>query len=79
MTKDYIKWFVTSSVDKKNYSLFIKSIAGLLIVFGVDSVTVNDFVGTTTNFFEVISAGFFVIIAFLGLVRKVVNSRWSAF
>ena len=77
--KDYIRWFVTSSQNKNNYSLFIKSVAGLLIVFGVDSATVNDGVGTITNMIEVFSALLLSANAFWGLVRKIVNSRWSAF
>jgi len=76
--KDYVKWFVTSSENKKNYSLFIKSVAGLLIVFGFDSATVNDGVGTITNMLEVFSALLLSANAFWGLVRKVVNGRWSA-
>ena len=75
--KDCIRWFVTSSQNKNNYSLFIKSIAGLLIVLGVDTATVNDGAGTIINMIEVCSVLFLAGTASYGFIRKIANGKWS--
>lgn len=73
-----INYLLTSSEDPAKISLFIKSVAALAVLFGLDSTVVsaaqNDIATIVTNGAMVISA----LVALYGLARKIKNGQWSA-
>jgi hypothetical protein len=73
-----INWFLTSSADRENYSLFIKSAAALVVLFGVDSAVVNDAGNQIANVIVAVGMLISAITALVGLVRKVKLGQWSA-
>jgi hypothetical protein len=92
--RDIYNWFITSSADPKNTSLFIKGVimsAGAFVVqaaavacnvglycIGVDSEIVNEFAGTM----EALTFALMIIVGsvmtLMGLIRKIKVGRWSA-
>ena len=76
--KQTIDWFITSSKNPENISLFVKSMATIAILFGLDSSVVNDGGGYIGN----LIVGLGMIAASLtglwGLGRKIKLGRWSA-
>jgi hypothetical protein len=76
--KQIISWLLTSSQNPENYSLFIKSAAALAVLFGLDSVVVQEAGGQITNI--IIAVGMFAssVSGMYGLYRKMQLGRWSA-
>lgn len=67
-----------SSADPESVSMFVKSLAAFAVLFGLDSVVVNEAGGYLTN---LIFAGGMIISAgtgLWGLIRKVKLGKWSA-
>lgn len=76
--KQTIDWFITSSKNPENVSLFVKSLATVAILFGLDSTVVNDGGGYIGNL--VIGLGMVAasLTGLWGLGRKITLGRWSA-
>ena len=70
--------WIMSSASPENVSLTVKSLVTLAILFGLDSVVIEEGGGYLTNLLVgigmVVSAG----TGLWGLVRKVKLGRWSA-
>ena len=73
-----INWFLTSSAHPENYSLFFKSAAALAVLFGFDSIIVNEAGGEISN--AVVGIGMIIssVTGLIGLYRKAKLGRWSA-
>lgn len=92
--KERYNWLITSSADPRNTSLAVKGAltimgANLLhaAVFActlsivcapIDQTTVDEFVAGVSQFIELALLAVGVVITLIGLVRKVINGRWTA-
>ena len=70
--------FIRSSSNPENISLFIKSLATVAVLAGLDVAIVDEVGGFIFNF--LVGLGMFAssITGLYGLARKVYLSRWSA-
>lgn len=73
-----LSWISTSSQDPAKLSLTLKSLAALLVLFGIDSAITDEGVGAIVN--TVTATGMLIsaITALVGIARKVKLGRWSA-
>lgn len=69
------KWF-TSSVDPEKISLFFKSVAVLLALFGLDHAIINDLSNQLTSLTVSILQIIATCTAIWGITRKVTTGRW---
>lgn len=69
---------IASSTDPKKVSLTIKSIAAFVVLFGLDSVIVNQAADQLTNLIAGIGMTISAASALYGLARKAYLGRWSA-
>ena len=76
--KKTIQWFITSSADPENVSLFIKSLATFAILFGIDTTIVNDAGGYIGNFIVGLGMIASALSGLWGIGRKIQLGKWSA-
>ena len=76
--KNFISWLVTSSSDPESVSLFVKSLATLAVLFGFDSMVINEVVGYLNNLIVGVGMIAAAVTGLLGLGRKVKLGQWSA-
>ena len=74
-----IQWFIRSSADPASLSLTIKSLATIAVLFGLDSVIVDEGAGHIVTIISSIGTLISAGVAIAGLVRKIKLGRWSAF
>ena len=78
MRMEIIKWLITSSADPEKVSLFIKSLATLAVLFGLNEAVVSQIGSEIANIVVgvgmVVSSG--TVLWALG--RKIRFGRWSA-
>ena len=73
-----IQAFITSSTNPEKVSLFIKSLATFLVLFGFDSAVVNEGGGQLTNFLVGVGMVVSAVTSLYGLTRKAYMGRWHA-
>ena len=73
----YIPAIIRSSTDPEKVSLFIKSLAALFVLAGVDSRFVADIEGNVTNLLVALGQLITAATALWGAIRKVQFGRWS--
>lgn len=77
-TQSILEWLSTSSADPAKLSLTLKSLAAILVLFGIDSATTDAGVGSIVNIVAGVGMIISAITALVGIVRKVKLGRWSA-
>lgn len=77
-TKTVLSWLVTSSQSPENYSLFIKSLVTLAVLFGFDQAIVGDAGNQITNLLVAVGMIISSATGLVGLARKLYLGRWSA-
>lgn len=77
-TKSIISWLVTSSQNPENYSLFVKSLVTLAVLFGLDQTVVGEAGNLLTNTLVAVGMLISSITGIIGLFRKAKLGRWSA-
>lgn len=75
---DVLNWFITSSKDSTQMSLFVKSVAAFAVLFGLDSTVVEPFGNEIVNLIVAIGMGVSAVTGMFGLYRKVRLGRWAA-
>ena len=73
-----IKSLVMSSADPESVSLFVKSVATFVVLFGLDASVVNEGGGYLTNLIVAIGMAVSSVTGLWGLIRKVKLGQWSA-
>lgn len=71
-------WFVTSSQNPENISLFLKSAATFAVLFGVDSTIVANLQSSIPSLVVGLGMVISAVTAIYGLIRKLQFGRWSA-
>ncbi len=77
-TQSILEWISRSSANPENTSLTLKSLAALLVLFGVDSSITDQGVGSIMNIITGVGMIISAITALVGIARKVKLGRWSA-
>lgn len=76
--KNFIDWFVTSSADPEKVSLTLKSLAAIVVFFGVDSSVTNQGVGYLVTIISSVGMLISAATGIWGLTRKLMIGQWSA-
>ena len=77
-TNSILTWISTSSANPENYSLTLKSLGALLVLFGVDSSVTDEGVGAIVSIITATGMLLSAITALVGIARKVKLGRWAA-
>lgn len=77
-TNAILSWISTSSSDPAKISLTLKSLAALLVMFGVDSAITDEGIGAIVSIATAVGMLISAVTALVGLGRKIKLGRWSA-
>lgn len=76
--RDIFNFLTTSSQNPENYSLFVKSLVTLAVLFGLDQAVVGEAGNLLTNTLVAVGMLISSVTGIIGLFRKVKLGRWSA-
>lgn len=77
-TSAILAWISTSSADPNKLSLTLKSLAALLVLFGIDSSIADEGIGAIVSIITAVGMLISAATALVGVGRKIKLGKWSA-